>query len=260
VKVAPTSVNPVDWKHRRGFLKEMIPLRLPAILGHDVAGEVAEAGKDVTNFKPGDRVMGLINDSYAEFVTEKAANLARVPEGLDLEQAGVLPLVLLTGAQLIERGVQPHAGDTVLVTGALGGVGRSAVYTAKQRGARVVAGVRGKDRKNAESLGADRIVALGDVAADIASLEPVDAIADTVGGSMQSCFPGVLASVVLLPPDRERAGIRVVSVVVQAGQVHYPHRRTVPAERHRRGAPACRKRWHRQNPARPVTCLNVLHV
>jgi NADPH:quinone reductase-like Zn-dependent oxidoreductase len=143
VKVAPTSVNPVDWKHRRGFLKEMIPLRLPAILGHDVAGEVAEAGKDVTNFKPGDRVMGLINDSYAEFVTEKAANLARVPEGLDLEQAGVLPLVLLTGAQLIERGVQPHAGDTVLVTGALGGVGRSAVYTAKQRGARVVAGVRG---------------------------------------------------------------------------------------------------------------------
>jgi len=220
IKVAATSVNPVDWKLRRGYLKDVMPLAFPAILGNDVAGEIAILGAGVTGFQTGGRVMGIVNHSYAEYVTEKAANLARIPDGLGMEQAGVLPVVTLTGAQLMERGVQPVAGATVLVTGALGGVGRTAVHAAKQLGARVIAGVRAKDKGKAEGLGAAAIVAVDDDA-EIASLAQVDAIADTVGGAViLKLIPklkksGVLASVVGRPAAPDRPDIRFAEVVVQ---------------------------------------------
>src|SRR5437016_563983 len=76
--------------------------------------------------------------------------------------AAALPLVTLTGAQLIERAVKPSAGQTVLVAGALGGVGRSAVHVARKHGARVLAGVRSRDKAAAAELLADGVVAIDD--------------------------------------------------------------------------------------------------
>jgi NADPH:quinone reductase-like Zn-dependent oxidoreductase len=159
VKVAGTSLNPIDWKLRTGHVKNLMPLQLPAILGRDVAGEVVALGAGVTKFKKGDKVLGLVNQSYAELLTAKAEDLALIPEGLDMDQAAVIPLVTLTGAQLIEKGVRPKAGETVLVTGALGGVGRTAVFIAKLHGAIVIAGVRKSQKPEAQLLGADRVVA-----------------------------------------------------------------------------------------------------
>jgi NADPH:quinone reductase-like Zn-dependent oxidoreductase len=100
-----------------------------------------ELGLGVSELSLGQRVMGMVNPSYAEFVTANADTLTIVPEGLDLEEAGALPLVLTTGAQLIEH-IHPKPGETVLVTGAIGSVGKTAVFEAKQNGARVIAGVR----------------------------------------------------------------------------------------------------------------------
>src|SRR5665213_2514955 len=162
VRVRATSINPIDWKVRRGAAKERMPVEFPAILGRDLAGEVVEYGRNVTGFSKGMRVMALANGAYAEYTVVKAEVLAPIPDALSFEQAGALPLVTLTGAQLIERAVKPKAGQTVLVTGALGGVGRAAVHVARQHGARVFAGVRASELDKAAELNVDEIIAIDD--------------------------------------------------------------------------------------------------
>ena len=217
VKVGATSVNPIDWKIRRGDLKDRMPLRFPVILGRDVAGEVVETGSNVTNLKPGQRVMGIVNRSYAEFLTAGSDVLTTIPDRLDDRQAGSLPLVTTTGAQLVDQ-VNPGRGDTILVTGACGNVGRTAVYEAKQRGARVIAAVRSAQKDGARSLGAEQIVAT-DSDDEIASLPTIDAIADTVGGHLiGKLIPklkpgGVLGSVLGKPKAAEGRDIRVEAVL-----------------------------------------------
>ena len=214
LRVISTSVNPVDFKIRKGELKAHMPVQFPVILGRDVAGEVVRVGLDVTRWKRGDLLMGLVNRSYAEFLTARADALARIPEGLDPKDAGALPLILETGAQLIEKGIQPHAGETILVTGAAGSVGRAAVYVAKQHGAHVIAGVRGSQKAEMQGAGADSLVALDDDA-EIAGLPELDAIADTVGGeTIMKVIPklkksGRIASVVG-KPEAPGIDVRVV--------------------------------------------------
>jgi NADPH:quinone reductase-like Zn-dependent oxidoreductase len=181
VRVAGTSINPSDWKLRRGLFKEFMPLQFPAILGSDASGEIVAAGAKVTQFKPGDKVLGFVRRAHAELLTARPEELAGMPEGMNFDQAAIIPLVTLTGTQLMERGIQPKAGEVVLVTGAIGPVGRTAVYIAKVHGAIVIAGVRAKQREKAQSLGADQVIALDDDK-EIAALREVDAIADAVGG------------------------------------------------------------------------------
>ena len=213
VKVAATSVNPIDWKIRSGAAKNRMPLKLPAILGRDVAGTVVKAGVNVSNPQPGQNVIGLVNSSYAEYLTARADHLTVVPDGLDMEQAAALPLVVTTGAQLIQH-IDPKRGDLVLVTGALGNVGRSAVYLANSLGARVIAGVKTAQKHEANSLGAHQVVAIDD-SAEIAGLPELDAIADTVDHDViGKLIPklksgGVLGSVLGKPKDAEGKDIRV---------------------------------------------------
>lgn len=110
VRVRATSINPIDWKIRSGSARQRMPVDFPAILGRDLAGEVVDFGNEVTGFSKGQRVMGLANGTYAEFTTVKADILAPIPDRLSFEQAAALPLVLTTGAQLIERAVKPQPG------------------------------------------------------------------------------------------------------------------------------------------------------
>ncbi len=182
VRMVGAGVNPVDWKMRSGALQAMMPLALPAVLGRDVSGEVVEVGWGVTHFSVGSRVMGLVMGAYAEFVVAPSDAWADVPAKMDLADAAALPLVLLTGAQLVEESIRPREGDQILVTGALGSVGRVAVFAAKARGAIVWAGVHGAQRAEASELGAHGVVALDDDA-DLATLPPLDSIADTLGGA-----------------------------------------------------------------------------
>lgn len=182
VKVAGASLNPVDWKQRSGALRQFMPLQLPAVLGRDASGTVAAMGPGVTGFAVGDRVLGRVpGGGYAELVVAPVDAWAHVPSKLELADAGALPLVLLTGAQLAEEATDARPGETILVTGAAGSVGRVAVFAAKQRGARVYAGVRAKQRAEAERLDADAVVAIDDDG-ELARLPLLDGIADTVGG------------------------------------------------------------------------------
>ena len=220
VKVLATSVNPIDYKLRRGDLKDAMPLTFPAILGRDLTGRVMALGKDVTGLDVNELVMGLANKTYAEYVTCKADILTLVPQGLDAGQAGVLPLVVTTGAQLIEKGIGPADGQRILVTGAMGSVGRTAVHVAKQHGAYVIAGVRAQQRVQAETLGADKIVAVDEQDASQA-LGKLDAIADTVGGNLIGkllpCLKkgGVLATVVGKPEAAAGYDLQINEVYAQ---------------------------------------------
>lgn len=202
--VTAVSINPVDWKMRSGEAKSLFPLEFPAIIGRDVSGIVHEVGEGVTGFEPGDKVFALANHTYAELCVVKASQLAKVPDGIDLVHAAALPLVTLTGEQLVRIGTGIQAGQTILVTGALGGVGRSAIDTARQAGAKVIAGVRGKQLKEAETLGADHVLALDDAKA-LEQLGLIDAVADTVGHEtaeklIGKVTPGGIFASVLGPP------------------------------------------------------------
>ena len=224
VKTIAVSINPIDWKLRRGDLKEMMPLEFPTILGRDLSGEVVALGEGVKGLKVGERVFGLVNRSYAEYVVCKPVDLARTPENLDGIDAAALPLVLLTGSQVIEVGVRPRPGEIILITGAIGGVGRTAVHVAKQHGAYVIAGVRSEQRIEAENLGADRVIALDDEK-EIAALPELDAVADMVGHEtidrilLRIKKNGVLATVLGAPPSAEGRDLRVVSIWAQPDSV-----------------------------------------
>ena len=180
VRVAAASVNPIDYKRRAGLTKDFYPMTFPGLIGVDVSGTVEKLGPGVEGFSAGDRVFAMADNTYAELCVIKADVLAKVPEGLDLIEAAALPLATTTGNQLL-LATEIKAGQTVLVVGALGSVGRSAVFTAKQRGATVIAGVLKRQLDEAKSIGADQVVATDDDTA-IANLAPVDAVADTVGG------------------------------------------------------------------------------
>src|SRR6202142_3825495 len=161
VRVAATSVNPIDYKRRAGLTKDFYPLKFPGLIGVDIAGTVVKLGAGVEGFSVGDQVFGMGDNTYAELCVVKAAVLAKVPKGLDLIQAAALPLVTVTGNQLLSAtGIK--AGQTVMVVGAVGNVGRSAVFTAKARGATVIAGVLNRQVDKAKTVGADQAVATDD--------------------------------------------------------------------------------------------------
>jgi NADPH:quinone reductase-like Zn-dependent oxidoreductase len=181
VRVAATSMNPFDLKIRSGTVKDRVPLTFPAILGLDVSGVVEALGPGVAGFAPGAQVFAHAMQTYASLCVVKAADLAKAPDHMDVSDIAALPTVTTTGAQLAQLATQGNRRGTVLVTGAVGNVGRSAVLVAKDNGWSVVAGVRRKQIDEAKAVGADRVVALDDDGA-LNSLEPLDAVADTVSG------------------------------------------------------------------------------
>jgi NADPH:quinone reductase-like Zn-dependent oxidoreductase len=220
VRMAGASINPIDWKLRSGALKAFMPLQLPAILGRDASGSVVEVGPAVTRFQIGDRVLGRVNQAYAQLIVGAEDAWAAVPPQMDLTDAGALPLVLLTGAQLAEEAVDVRQGDRLLITGALGGVGRAALFAAKSRGATVFAGVRGSQRAEAAKLGADFVVAIDDDD-DLANLPQLDSIANTIGGdAVQKLLGKVKPGGTIGSVVGEPAGAAARGLVVRAMMAH----------------------------------------
>ncbi|HTF45610.1 MAG TPA: zinc-binding dehydrogenase, partial [Terriglobales bacterium] len=216
--------------------------------GNDFSGIVRGVGAGVSGFAPGDKVMGVADKSDAEMVAAKADALMLVPEGLDLVKAAALPVVTMTGEQLISKGTGIQSGQTVLITGATGNVGRAAVRTAKKVGAVVIAGVRKTQAKTAAALGVDEVLALDDADA-VEKLGFIDAVADTVGGATAEKLigkvkqGGVFASVVGPPTNAKlHPTVKVVQVVMHpdmaalrslaedviAGRLEIPIDRMVP--------------------------------
>jgi NADPH:quinone reductase-like Zn-dependent oxidoreductase len=212
IEAAAASVNPIDWKVRSGARQKDFPLKLPAILGRDVSGVVRTVGSNVHNFKVGDRVVAFTSATYAQLVGVESSLVTHLPDGVDLVDAAAIPLVSLTGDQLVRVATKVRQGQTILVSGALGSVGRAAVHTAKKLGASVIAGVRTKQLSEAAALGTWSVVAIDDDE-EIARLDAVDAVADTVGGD---------TAMKLLGKVREGGSFGYASVLPEAAKAQYP--------------------------------------
>jgi NADPH:quinone reductase-like Zn-dependent oxidoreductase len=209
IRVHAISLNPVDWKMRSGAAKDRFPVNFPGILGRDVAGIVRELGPDVdsnkSGFNVGDRVFALAHATYAELCVVKVSDLAHIPDGLDSTSAATVPLVSLTGDQLIHRATNVQSGQTIILTGALGSVGRCALFAALEIGARVIAGVRKHQIDEAKSLGAFEAIDINDDKS-INAVGIVDAVADTVNHDIAAKLiakvkPGGIFGSVLGPPS-----------------------------------------------------------
>jgi NADPH:quinone reductase-like Zn-dependent oxidoreductase len=207
ISAAAASINPVDWKMRSGEARERFPVSFPGILGRDVSGVVKAVGSNVRGVQVGERVMAFsANGTYSEVVAVRATEVTHIPDGVDVIHAAAIPLIALTGDQLVREGCALQKGQSVLVTGAMGSVGRAAVHSAKKLGAVVIAGVRKHSLEAAKELGADAVVALDDDEA-VKTMGKVDAIADTLGDKATTPLlihikeGGICGTVVTPPPD-----------------------------------------------------------
>lgn len=188
VEVKAISVNPVDFKVRlvEDLLNMICGEARPVIIGWDIAGTVVAVGDEVTNFKAGDNVFGMVNfpgrgNAYAELVAAPESHLAKMPENISFEAAAAATLAALTALQAIKGRVKK--GDRVLIHAGSGGVGHYAIQMAKNLGAYVVTTCSTRNRDFVMSLGADehidyRTQAFEEVATDI------DFVLDGVGGDI----------------------------------------------------------------------------
>jgi NADPH:quinone reductase-like Zn-dependent oxidoreductase len=216
IKVRAASVNPVDWKARRGFVDR----RLPAVLGNDVSGTV-EASR-AEGFAEGDEVFGMATSGgYAEFATASAAAIAQKPGGVSHEQAAAIPVAGQTAWQaLFDRGGLER-GHATLIAGAAGGVGHFAVQFARLAGARAIGTGSSRNRDFVVGLGAEQYVDY--TQQDVAeAVTDADVAFDTVGGQTTlSLLPavregGILVTIANAPPEeaaRER-GVRAELLVM----------------------------------------------
>ncbi len=163
VQVHATSVNPIDWKLRKGWMHAIRPVRFPVIWGGDLSGVVAEVGSAVTLFKPGDEVYGYkdgyvgetFRGTYAEFTVVPEKSLAAKPKSLSHEQAAAVPGTALTAWQALLNLGKLTQGQRVLVQAGAGGVGVMAIQIAKAFGAYVAATASTRNQDLLRELGVD---------------------------------------------------------------------------------------------------------
>ncbi|CAJ0720854.1 L-threonine 3-dehydrogenase [Ralstonia edaphis] len=211
IKIAASAVNPFDLILRQGVMAQYISLPLPAVLGGDAAGTIAELGASVTGFAIGDRVVADFpangKGAHAEYGVVAATSVAKLPAALTFEQGASLVKAGLTGRQTVDAlGVK--AGDRVLVSGGLGAVGRAAIQYLKQIGAKPVAGVRPERLGEAREVAGDAldITTAPSPAFDFAISAAAPVAANLIGHVRDG---GQVASIVPVP-EGANAGNRVV--------------------------------------------------
>nr|POE51591.1 putative quinone-oxidoreductase like, chloroplastic [Quercus suber] len=160
VAVSKAAMNPFDWKIREGYMKDNLPLPLPAVLGVDFVGTVTALGEGAGRFQVGDRVMTMSRNlgAHAEHIVVDESILARVPKALQDTDAASIPIPGLTAWQTLHAAGPVHAGMNVLIHGASGTVGAFAVQFAKAAGATVIGTASGKNREYVLGLGADEFI------------------------------------------------------------------------------------------------------
>jgi len=209
VRARATSVNPVDWKIRSGYLQGAYPHHLPIIPGWDVAGVVEAVGPAVvTGVEVGDEVWGYVRrddvkwGTAAELVPAPQRTVSRKPAGLTFAEAAAVPLAGLTAYQALVEALDVKAGERVLVHAAAGGVGQFAVQIAKALGCEVVGTASEKNHSTLRDLGVSECIDYreGPVSKQLSA--PVDAVLDLIGDDALSDAP-----------EQVEGGTRIASVI-----------------------------------------------
>ena len=232
VRVHATSVNPIDWKGRAGYLKMLSEYPMPFIVGWDVSGVVEAVGKDVTQWKPGDEVYGRPDiwrqGAYAEYIAVRAGEIARKPRNLDHVHSAALPLVGLTAWQALFEAADLKPGQKVLIHAAAGGVGHLAVQFAKIKGLYVAGTASGRNQDFLKQLGCDQPInyettRFEDVVHDF------DAVVESMGGEIRNRSwkvlrkGGILVALIGPPPSEDDAkahGVRATIIWAQSKPEH----------------------------------------
>jgi NADPH:quinone reductase-like Zn-dependent oxidoreductase len=184
VEVVAAGINPGEISIRAGLMHQMWPATFPSGQGSDFAGRVVEVGPSVTGFAIGDEVVGWSDwrSSQAEYVAVPADHLAHKPLALDWIRAGGLFVVGVTAFAAV-RAVQPQAGETIVVSGAAGGVGSLTVQLARNTGAHVI-GIAGEGNADwLRSVGVTPVAYGEGLEARLRQAAPsgIDAFIDTYG-------------------------------------------------------------------------------
>lgn len=183
IKVRAAGVNGLDWKIREGSMRELMPLTLPAGTGMEAAGVVDEVGEGVTDVRVGDAVFGYGTATFAEHAV--LWSWAKKPAGLPFEEAGGFPAAVETALRILGQvGVQP--GETLLVSGASGGVGSAVIQFARQRGINVIGTASERNQEYLEKLGAVSTTYGPGLVSRVRALAPngVDAALDIAGSGV----------------------------------------------------------------------------
>lgn len=223
VRIEAAGLNHLDEKIRIGEFAQILPYRLPVVLGNDLAGTVIRVGRLVRRFQPGDRVFARPDDArigtFAERIAVAESDLALTPTSISTAEAASLPLVALTAWQaLVERGnVQP--GQKVLIHAGAGGVGSIAIQLAAHLGATVATTAGAANADFVRDLGAD--IVIDHRSEDFTQiLSDYDLVLDSLGGenlerSLRVLKPGGTAIGIAGPPDPAFARRRGMNPVLR---------------------------------------------
>lgn len=226
IQVHAAGVNPIDWKIREGWLKEIFHYNFPLILGTDVAGIVEAVGDGVTHLQPGQPIFGVVDmtlsGAYAEYALGLADAIAPKPHTLNFVQSASIPIVALTAWQGLFEVGNLNAGQSVLIHAAAGGVGSFAVQFAKHHGLKVFGTASAQNLDYIRDLGVDQAIDYHTTSFEQVVHE-VDMVFDTIGGEVQTqslnvLKPGGILVSTAAPPNESQAqqqGVRAVMMTVQ---------------------------------------------
>ncbi len=223
IRVHSAGVNPVDWKVREGYLKDMFEYKFPLTLGWDVSGVIEAVGPGVSRLNVKDEVYSRPdlsrNGAYAEYIVVRENEVALKPKSLDHVHAASIPLAALTAWQSLFDTAELKPGQRVLIHAAAGGVGGFAVQLAKWKGAYVIGTASGRNRDYVSGLGADEVIDYQRVPFEDA-VQNVDVVFDTMGGDTQErswkvLKPGGILVSIVSPPEANVQGVRKTFVFVQ---------------------------------------------
>src|SRR4030081_3538877 len=186
VKIKSAAVNHLDLVKASGTARQILPIDLPWIPGHEFSGVVEQIGSDVAAWAPGDAVVGTSGmGAYAEYLAVKPAAIARKPSNLSFEEAASVPVASQTAWQGIFTHGHLEKGQTILIHGGAGAVGAYAVQLASHAGATVIATASRDDEAYLNSIGASRFIDYREAQFEKVLRQKVDVVFDLVGGDTQ---------------------------------------------------------------------------
>jgi len=187
VNIRSTAVNHLDLVEASGTARQILPIDLPWIPGHEFSGVVEQIGSDVAAYAPGDEVFGTTTGmgAYGEYVAVKAAAIAKKPSNLSFEEAASVPVAAQTAWEGIFTYGHLEKGQTILIHGGAGAVGAYAVQLASHAGATVIATASGGDEAYLKSLGASRVIDYRAAQFEKVLQEKVDVVFDLARSDIQ---------------------------------------------------------------------------
>jgi NADPH:quinone reductase-like Zn-dependent oxidoreductase len=187
VRVKSTAVNHLDLVKASGKARQVLPIDLPWIPGHEFSGIIERVGRSVAAYAPGDAVFGTSGmGAYAEYLAAKPAVIARKPSNLSFEEAASVPIAAQTAWEGIFTHGHLRKGQTILIHGGAGAVGAYAVQLASHAGATVIATASGDDEAYLNAIGASRVLDYRAERFESVLGEKVDVVFDLIGGDTQT--------------------------------------------------------------------------